>query len=204
MFLECYPWLCIYLTRCAWVLRPCLSFDRVRMFGCSDDRMIVSTSWRQNSSASWRSVCKYKLQPEKTSSGGLAQMVERSLSMREVLGSMPRFSNLFDSLGTLFHPRYHPLHIWGYALVITVSYFSLTSHVSSPQSASCLIFSHCFYYSGILLYPVPHCDSATMFIYHLSSTTYHLLRPFLIHHLFTPYNHVVQVFHLVYLCVNCS
>jgi hypothetical protein len=28
--------------------------------------------------------------------GGLAQMVERSLSMREVLGSMPRFSNLFD------------------------------------------------------------------------------------------------------------
>ena len=35
-------------------------------------------------------------------SGGLAQMVERSLSMREVLGSMPRFSNPFAFHTVLF------------------------------------------------------------------------------------------------------
>jgi hypothetical protein len=46
-----------------------------------------------------------ELQLRKTNSGGLAQMVERSLSMREVLGSMPRFSNLFVSFGALFLTR---------------------------------------------------------------------------------------------------
>jgi hypothetical protein len=35
-------------------------------------------------------------------------MVERSLSMREVLGSMPRFSNLFDFVFATFFLSLHP------------------------------------------------------------------------------------------------
>ncbi len=34
--------------------------------------------------------------------GGLAQMVERSLSMREVLGSLPRFSILLIAMNFYF------------------------------------------------------------------------------------------------------
>jgi hypothetical protein len=52
-----------------------------------------------------------ELQLRKTNSGGLAQMVERSLSMREVLGSMPRFSNLFVSFGALFLTRRGPVFL---------------------------------------------------------------------------------------------
>ena len=38
--------------------------------------------------------------------GGLAQMVERALSMREVLGSMPRSSTPFLSLLLVFSPQF--------------------------------------------------------------------------------------------------
>ena len=43
------------------------------------------------------------------SDGDLAQMVERSLSMREALGSMPRFSNFSDVRHCDAQPDTHPL-----------------------------------------------------------------------------------------------
>ena len=37
--------------------------------------------------------------------GELAQMVERSLSMREALGSIPRFSNFFEKFNILLYEK---------------------------------------------------------------------------------------------------
>ena len=40
--------------------------------------------------------------PAKCATGDVAQMVERSLSMREALGSMPRFSTFLNMKTVLF------------------------------------------------------------------------------------------------------
>ena len=59
-------------------------------------------------------IIKYIDYKNKFRRGGVAQMVERSLSMREVRGSIPRISRNFSFFKTLFRERFY---IYGFTWV---------------------------------------------------------------------------------------